>query len=85
MKARKILEGASFDPDQLKVVYKAFDAAWEQIAPKLSNRPNAVEAARAKLATTVINLAKAETRNSDELTADAIKAMFDNPTNFSGS
>lgn len=35
MKARKLIEGASFDPQQLKTIGKAFDDAWEQNAPSV--------------------------------------------------
>ncbi len=34
MKARQLIEGRSFDPTQLKLISKAFDGAWEQIAPR---------------------------------------------------
>lgn len=58
MKARKLIEGASFDPAQLKAIGKAFDDAWEKIAPSVSVRPQAVEAARLKLANVVLRLAQ---------------------------
>jgi hypothetical protein len=32
MRARRLVEGADFDPETLKVVFAAFDAAWQEIA-----------------------------------------------------
>ena len=31
MKARGMIAGAAFGPDVLKVLYEAFDAAWQEI------------------------------------------------------
>jgi hypothetical protein len=33
MKARKLLEDAALGPDQLAVLYQAFDEAWEVLKP----------------------------------------------------
>jgi hypothetical protein len=37
MKARKLIDGASFGPETLKVVGQAFDEAWTQIAGNFGN------------------------------------------------
>lgn len=58
MKARMLLGSATFAPETLKTVYKAFDAAWERISPGVANPPEAVEAARMKLAEAVIVTAR---------------------------
>jgi hypothetical protein len=58
MKARRLIENASYGPSQLKVFGKAFDEAWERIASSVSSRPAAVEAARFALADIVLGLAK---------------------------
>jgi hypothetical protein len=80
MKARQLIEGASFDPTQLKVITKAFDGAWEQIAPTVSPDPRAVEANRFKLANVVLSLAKDGTQDAKRLTAEALKIMLASPT-----
>jgi len=41
MKARQLIADATFDPGQFKAIRKAFDDAWEQIAPQVSKRPDA--------------------------------------------
>jgi hypothetical protein len=40
MKARQLLAKAIYDPDELKIIGKAFDNAWEQVAPEVSSRPD---------------------------------------------
>jgi hypothetical protein len=80
MKARKLIEGATFDPQQLKVIGKVFDDAWEQIAPGVSSRADAVEAARVKLANVVLSLAKNGSQDAERLTEEALKIMFADAT-----
>ena len=53
MKAQKLIAGANFGPEQLKAIKKAFDEAWQAIAPQVSQRPEAIAAARLKLASIV--------------------------------
>ena len=50
MKARALIGSASYDPNTLKVLDKAFDDAWDQVRPQVSTRPEAIDAARMKLA-----------------------------------
>ena len=66
---------ASFGPDALKVIYKAYDDAWNEIAPNVSTEPDAVECARMSLATIVLGLANADTTTPDGLRAMAV-AVF---------
>ena len=80
MKARQMIEGASFDPAQLKAIGQAFDDAWEQIAPQISNRPGAIEAARLKLAHLVLSVAKRGVLEREALKDEALKLMQAPPT-----
>ena len=57
MKAHALIGGASYDPGTLKIIFKAFDTAWDRIEPGVSD-PEAVSAARMKLAQTVLEAAK---------------------------
>jgi hypothetical protein len=58
MKARQLIASGSYGPDQLKALGKAFDDAWDRVAPTVSNRPKAIDAARLKLAEIILSLAK---------------------------
>jgi hypothetical protein len=57
MKARQLIGSASYGPDQLKVLFEAFDQAWEAMAVDVEDDPAAIEAARLKLANTILALA----------------------------
>ena len=39
MKARALIDGASFGPDALKAIGRAFDDAWAQIAGNFGDDP----------------------------------------------
>jgi hypothetical protein len=68
MKARELIAGASFPPAVLKVIFQAFDDAWNEVGADISKRPNAVESARLSLAEIVLSLA-----HSDPIERDALK------------
>jgi hypothetical protein len=59
MEARKLIGSTSFPPDELKVIFEAFDDAWGEVGTDVSSRVGAVEAARQSLADIVLSLAKA--------------------------
>lgn len=76
MKARQLIGKASYGPDELKILFQAFDAAWDIIAPGISGRASAIEAARLTLADIVLGLgADGKRRDDKELTEAAIQAF----------
>ena len=83
MKARSLIGGASFDPPTLQRLYQAFDAAWDQIAPEVSKRGEAIEAARMKLAELVLELGNNGMRDPDKITEAAVAMMRAKPTPLS--
>src|SRR5262245_42370210 len=46
MRARQLIDNASFGPEALKAIGEAFDAAWAEIAGGVGTDPVVVEAAR---------------------------------------
>ena len=58
MKARMLLAGGTFDPSKLRIVWEAFDMAWGHIAPGVGSDPDAIEAARMKLANVTLEATK---------------------------
>ena len=78
MKANQLIGDATFDPGELKAIREAFDDAW-QIAPQVSKRPDAIEAARLKLASIVLSIAKRGILEPKQLTDEALKLMFADP------
>jgi hypothetical protein len=75
MKARRLIGGAEFPPEVLKVVFGAFDDAWAVVGPSISNRPEAVEAARLSLAEIVLSLAKSDPIEREALKDAAVRAF----------
>jgi hypothetical protein len=79
MKARKLIEGAAYGPEALKVIGQAFDEAWEAIAGNFSSDPNVVGAARMNLAKAVLSVADDDSRDVSALkraALDIIKRKF---------
>ena len=60
MKARKLIEGATYGPETLKVIGKAFDDAWSEIAGHFSRNGLRAQSARLKLAHAVLAVARNE-------------------------
>lgn len=75
MKARQLFGSGSFRPDQLKVLYKAFDDAWDVIAPSVSSRAAAVEAARMKLANVILSLAQSGNWDAEQIKDAAVQSF----------
>ena len=73
MKARQLINSASFGPDALKAIGQAFDQAWNEIGPSVSLRAHAVEAAKLSLANIVLSLATADTRDPIPLKDEAVR------------
>jgi hypothetical protein len=75
MKARQLIDSASYGPDALKAMGQAFDAAWHEIAGSFGDDPRDVEVARVKLANAVLSVACEECRDVQKLKKDAMQAM----------
>lgn len=75
MKARQLIGGASYGPDELKVLFKAFDDAWEGLAARVGDDPQAIEAARLKLANVVLGLAAYGGNDAERIKWAALQIM----------
>jgi hypothetical protein len=81
VKARALIANASYGPNDLKILGKAFDDAWAQIAPNVSSRADAIDAARYRLATMILGLANnASPLDAQRLTDAAVQMMHANLT-----
>ena len=81
MKAHALIASGTFDPATLATLRKAFDDAWEQVAPLVSKRGGAIEAARLRLAGIVLGLAKdGGTQDPQALTNTAVHLMLGGAT-----
>ncbi len=79
MEALKLIAGANYGPSQVAVLRQAFEAAWQQIAPSVSARASAIQAARLRLAHAVLAAAPNGPMQVERIKADALKAMLAGP------
>ena len=75
MKARQLLTGASYGPEELKVIGQAFDEAWEAIEAHFGDDPSVRENARIKLAKAVLSVASEGVRDAEPLKKGALEVM----------
>jgi hypothetical protein len=74
MKARELIRNASYGPEHLKVLFTAFDQAWESMAGDVGTNPLAVEAARLNLANIILSLGHGA-KDPDRLKNAALQVM----------
>ena len=75
MKARRLVAGATYGPETLKVVGKAFDDAWSEISGHFTRNGLQAQSARLKLAHAVLAVARDDSRDLDQLKNAALEVM----------
>ena len=75
MKARQLLDGASYGPEALKAIGQAFDEAWVTIAGNFGDDPLDIEKARLRLANALLSIAHEDSRDVEVLKRAALEAM----------
>jgi len=75
MKARQLIGSATYGPEALAALFKAFDDAWDQLAPKFGTDQLAIEAARLKLANIILSLADPNGNDPEQLKNAALRIM----------
>jgi hypothetical protein len=75
MKARQLIDGASYGPEALAAIGRAFDEAWAQIAANFGTDPDDIERARLRLADAMLSVANEHSRDVAELKRAALEAM----------
>jgi hypothetical protein len=73
MKARELIEGASYGPEALKAIGRAFDEAWASIAGNFSD--DQVAAARLRLANALLAVARNNSRDVETMKREALDRM----------
>jgi len=73
MKARQLIQGATFGPEALKVIGKAFDDAWSKIGSQFDTQQ--AQFARLRLARAVLSVAREDSRDPEELKNAALQTM----------
>jgi hypothetical protein len=75
MKARQLIDGASFGPEALKAIGQAFDKAWLEVAGNFGDEPGDIERAQYKLATALLSVANEDSRDVEVLKRAALERM----------
>jgi hypothetical protein len=75
MRARQLIDGASFGPEALKAIGEAFDAAWAEIAGNFGNDPGDIDDALYRLANALLSVASEDSRDVEVLKRAALKQM----------
>jgi hypothetical protein len=78
MRARALIDGASFGPDALKAISQAFDLAWSEIASYFAGDPVVTEGARIALANAILSVASDDSRDVEVLKQAGLQAMARN-------
>ena len=72
MKARRLIETSAFQPETLQILFRAFDAAWAEIAHHF---PDNDDNARMRLAHAVLAVARENSTDMEQLKKDALQVM----------
>ena len=75
MKARQVIDGASFGPDALKAIGLAFDQAWAEVDDNFGTDPRIVEDARLRLAKALLSIASDDSRDVEVLKQAALERI----------
>ena len=75
MKAKQLVDGASYGPDAIRAIGQAFDAAWVDIAGNFGSDPQDIERARLRLARAMLSIASEDSRDVEVLKRAALEQM----------
>ena len=75
MKARQLIDSASYGPEALAAMDQAFDEAWRSIEGNFGSDPRDIEKARCRLATALLSVADEDSRDVEALKRGALEAM----------
>ena len=72
-KARRLIEGASFDPEELETIIAVFEEIWMSVSENYDAKE--VEEARLRLATLVLDLARSRQLSPLEIARTGARLM----------
>jgi hypothetical protein len=75
MKARALINGASYREEAMPAISNAFEAAWAEIAWIFDKDPSGTDKAREHLARAVLSIAGEDSRNVDGRVRAALERM----------
>jgi hypothetical protein len=75
MEARRLIEGSTFTPETLEVLYRAFDQAWLEVSEHYAGHRDLAEDARTRLAHAVLLVGCEDSNDPGRVKNDALQMM----------
>jgi hypothetical protein len=75
MEARRRISNGSYGPEALKVLFEAFDQAWEDIVGNFGRNALGVQAARLRLANIIVGLGANSSDDPKQIKSAALEIM----------
>jgi hypothetical protein len=72
---RELVDESTYEPHALRIIYQAFDEAWETMAPRYADDPERAEIARLKLANTILSFPVAEIKDSEQIKNSSLQII----------
>lgn len=73
--ARELIDESSYGSETLKILYQAFDEAWETIAPMYAGDPDRAEIARLELANTILSFPIEEITEAEQIKTSSLQIV----------
>lgn len=75
MKAKQLLENASYGPETLKIACQAFDEAWAEVAGNFGDDPQTIETARLELAKAILSFPYDDVTDVQQIRKSALRVL----------
>jgi hypothetical protein len=75
MKAKQLIESASYGPEALKIICQAFDEAWADIAGNFGDDPQTRETERLKLANVILSFSHDKIADVKQVKNSALEVL----------
>jgi hypothetical protein len=73
--ARELIDQSTYGPEALKILYQAFDEAWEAMAAMYTDDPDRAEIARLKLANAILSFPVDEIKDAEQIKQSSLQIM----------
>ena len=73
--AKQLLENASYGPEARKIVFRAFNEAWNSIADNFGDDPPTIQMARVVLANAILNIPHDKITDVEQIKNSALQTM----------
>jgi hypothetical protein len=72
---RDLIDESTYDREALKILYQAFDEAWQTMAAKYVDDPDRAEIARLKLANAILSFPVDDIKDAQQIKQSSLQLM----------